>query len=33
VVKGCFCGGFYKNRCTERGFLMVRTWWNDGKTW
>jgi hypothetical protein len=29
----CFCRGFCKKRGAERGFLMVKSWWNAGKRW
>ena len=28
-----FCGGFCEKRGAERGFLMVRSWWNAGERW
>jgi hypothetical protein len=33
VVSWRFCGGFCKKRRAERGFLMVKSWWNAGKRW
>jgi hypothetical protein len=29
----CFCRGFREKRGAERGFLMVKSWWNAGKRW
>jgi hypothetical protein len=28
-----FCRGFCEKRCAERGYLMVKSWWNAGKRW
>jgi hypothetical protein len=28
-----FLRGFWEKWVVERGFLMVRTWWNCGETW
>jgi hypothetical protein len=28
-----FCRGFCKKRGAERGFLMVKSWWNAGERW
>jgi hypothetical protein len=28
-----FCRGFCEKRCAERGFLMVKSWWNAGERW
>jgi hypothetical protein len=33
VVGFVFCGGFRKKRGAERGFLMVKSWWNAGERW
>jgi hypothetical protein len=32
-VSRWFYRGFCENRCAERGFLMVRTWWIVVLTW
>jgi hypothetical protein len=29
----CFCRGFREKRGAERGFLMVKSWWNAGERW
>jgi hypothetical protein len=33
VVEFVFCSGFREKRGAERGFLMVKSWWNAGKRW
>jgi hypothetical protein len=33
VVEFVFCGGFREKRGAERGFLMVKSWWNAGERW
>ena len=29
----CFCWGFWGKRVVERGFLMVKLWWDCGDSW
>jgi hypothetical protein len=33
VVESLFCRGFLQKRGAERGFLMVKSWWNAGERW
>jgi hypothetical protein len=30
---GVFCWGFCEKRAAKRGFLMVNSWWDAGKSW
>jgi hypothetical protein len=33
VVEFVFCRGFREKRGAQRGFLMVKSWWNAGERW